>query len=80
MATFLCRDYLHRAGAPMVGYPKWLVRQEKTALTKFHKRVVGVLKDVMKRKGGQLFAEPVDPEEPEVSDYFEKVRARPSSK
>ena len=61
----------------MVGYPKWLVRQEKTALTKFHRRAVGLLKELMKRKGGQLFAEPVDPDEPEVSDYFEKVRIPP---
>jgi len=75
-----CSDYCHRIGSQWIGFPAWQRgtghEKEKTVLAKAEKKMAGLLRDLMKRKGGSFFESAVDPRADEsggLDDYFEKV-------
>ena len=80
MATGWRSEYCQRIGAQWIGFPTWQLggahERDKLALSKVEKKCAGLIRDLMKRKGGSFFEFAVDPTSDEsggLDDYFEKV-------
>lgn len=74
------REYCHRIGSQWIGFPAWQRgashERDKLVLSKAEKKCAGLLRDLMKRKGGTFFEFAVDPSTEgsgELDDYFTKV-------
>lgn len=77
-----CSEYCQRIGAQWIGFPTWQLdgghEKDKLVLSKAEKKCAGLIRDLMKRKGGGFFEFAVDPSSDEsggLADYFEKVFA-----
>ena len=75
-----CSEYCQRVGAQWIGFPTWQLaggqENDKLVLSKAEKKCAGLIRDLMKRKGGAFFESAVDPSSDEsggLADYFEKV-------
>lgn len=73
-------DYCQRIGSQWIGFPAWqrgaAQDGDKIVLSKAEKKCAGLLRDLMKRKGGTFFEFAVDPstdDSRELNDYFSKV-------
>ena len=73
-------EYCQRIGAQWIGFPTWQLggahEKDKLVLSKAEKKCAGLIRDLMKRKGGSFFEFAVDPSSDEsggLDDYFEKV-------
>lgn len=75
-----CSDYCLRIGSQWIGFPAWQrgasQEKDKIVLSKTEKKVAGLLRDLLKRKGGTFFEFAVDPSTKDsggLDEYFAKV-------